>query len=98
MKLALLILVFSLSAQAREFHDVKMVDDQVVQGQKLILKGMGLRELSFLGIIIRVYVGGLYTTDPKLTCDKIIQSNTPRVVFMNFLRHVSPGDLSKSLK
>jgi len=94
----ILIVVFSLTAGAKEFHEVKMADDISVAGQKLFLKGMGLRELSFIGIIIRVYVGGLYSSDLKLDCPGIIQGDKTRVVYMSFLRHVSPYDLNKSLK
>ena len=93
-----LVMVFSLTASAKEFHDVKMEDGISVGGQKLFLKGMGLRELTFLGIIIRVYVGGLYVSDLKQDCATVIQSDKPQVVYMSFLRHVSPSDLSKSLE
>src|SRR3984885_1707884 len=93
-----LVVLFSLTAGAKELHDVKMADDITVGGQKLLLKGMGLRELSFLGIIIRVYVAGLYVSDLKLDCPGTIQSDKTRVAYMSFLRHVSPYDLNKSLK
>ncbi len=100
-ELALVILVIFLTTigtSAKEFHDVKMADSIMVGNQKLFLKGMGLRELSFLGIIIRVYVGGLYVDDPKQDCEKLISSDKIRSVYMNFLRHVSPSDLSRSLE
>jgi hypothetical protein len=96
--LTLIILIASTFAQGKEFHDVKMADEEAVAGQKLHLKGMGLREINILAIYIRVYVAGLYVDDTKLACDKIIESGNTKMIKMSFLRHVSPADLAESLE
>jgi hypothetical protein len=87
-----------MSGFSGELHDVKMADDLMLGKQKLQLKGMTLREVSVLGIYIRVYVGGLYTVDKTLSCEKLLATNTPKVILMSFLRHVRTSELVENLE
>jgi hypothetical protein len=91
-------LFFSQMSFAMTKYDMTLGDELMVGKEKLSLKAMTRREVNILGIVIRVYVAGLYVADTKFECPEIIKSSKTRVVSMNFLRHVSSGDLAGNLK
>lgn len=95
-------LIFSLfissAAFAGTYKDVTLPDTETVAGKKLVLNGMGLREVTVMGIDIRVYVSGLYLEKKSTSADEIMKQKYPKKVRMHFLRKVSERDYKKSWK
>ena len=51
---------FSVAVFGAELKGVTMPDQDKIESKNLVLNGQGIREVSVLGIIVRVYVAGLY--------------------------------------
>jgi hypothetical protein len=83
-------------ASGREFKGVTMPVEQTIDGKRLALNGMGLREVSIMGIDIKVYVAGLYLEKKSNDGMSIVNSPEVKQLKMQFLRHVSSSDESKS--
>jgi hypothetical protein len=82
--LALLLLLPTL-ASAATLADVSLDDKITVNGQTLVLNGLGLRKKFF----IKVYVGGLYLPAKMSNPATILPADTPRRMVMAFLYSVS---------
>lgn len=80
-------------AQAATLAGVTLPDSYPVDGQALILNGMGLRTLTILNI--RVYVAGLYLARPNHDAQQILGSPTPKVLLLQFLRSGSKEQIEK---
>lgn len=81
--------VFALTVDGISF------DDKVnVQGQELILNGVGIRKATFLKI--KVYYGGLYLENKTNNPNDFLDSSTPKQIVMHFVRDVSSNDLKKT--
>jgi len=83
---AVLLLLISTPAMARDLGGVNIPDSLAVAGEKtpLLLNGAGYRKKFF----IKVYIGALYLTPPLSQAEAILNAGTPRVMRIHFLRDV----------
>ena len=81
----LVLLAVAVGAQAGELAGVTMTDTTQVGDQELVLNGMGLRKKA----IVKVYVAGLYLPTKQKDAGKILDSDTPRQLVMDFKFGVS---------
>ena len=72
-------------AAAGTLAGVTLPDQVDVDGQSLVLNGMGLRSK----FIIKVYVGGLYLGAKERDAAKVLAADAPRRMVMHFLYGVS---------
>lgn len=86
---ALLALAVAAPAHARKAEGVDFPDTVDVAGQTLKLNGTGLRKK----FIIKVYVAGLYLTEPSRDAEAIVKADAPKRVRMVFLRDVSKNQV-----
>jgi hypothetical protein len=93
MKIFLIAFLFALPVYAAELAGVKLDDKATVEGQELILNGIGLRKVVRFGFPIKVYVGGLYTPKKSADADEIIKMKSVRQVVMQFLLAVDRENL-----
>jgi hypothetical protein len=84
-----LMLLVPAAASAATLAGVTLEDKVTVNGQTLVLNGMGLRKKLF----IKVYVGGLYLQAKSSNPAAIIASDTPRRMVMSFLFSVSKDQM-----
>jgi len=89
--LSLMLLVPAI-ASAGSLADVSMDDKVTVNGQTLVLNGMGLRKKFF----IKVYVGGLYLQAKSSNPAAILGADTPRRMVMHFLYSVSKDQMCEA--
>lgn len=85
----LLALILAAPAVAGELAGVSMPDTTTIQGQTLHLNGLGLRKKFF----VKVYVAGLYLPEKETDAQKILSSDTPRYIVMDFLHKVTQKQL-----
>lgn len=91
--LAVLVLLLTASAaQAGTLAGVTLPDKAEVDGQSLVLNGMGLRSK----LIIKVYVGGLYLPQKEKSAQKILAADTPRRMALNFIYDVSKDQMCEA--
>ena len=76
--ITLTVLTLFLSLQAKEIGGVKLNDSILIDNQKLILNGAGIRSIFFFD----VYVGALYLKDRSNSDKKIIVQNEPMDIKM----------------
>lgn len=81
-------------ATAGTLADVTMPDKIDVQGQSLVLNGMGLRKK----LVIKVYVGSLYLPAKESSAAKILAADSPRRMVMSFLFGVSKSQMCDAWK
>jgi hypothetical protein len=86
--LSLMLLVPSVVSAAK-LADVTMEDKITVNGQTLVLNGLGLRKKLF----IKVYVGGLYLQAKMSNPASILASDTSRRMVLHFLYSVSKDQM-----
>jgi len=86
--LALLLLVPAI-APAATLAGVTLEDKVSVNGQNLVLNGLGLRKKFF----IKVYVGGLYLQAKSSVPGAILAADSPRRMVMSFLYGVSKDQM-----
>jgi hypothetical protein len=86
--LSLMLLVPTL-ASAASLADVTLDDKVTVNGQTLVLNGLGLRKKFF----VKVYVGGLYLQAKSSNPASILAADTPRRMVMHFLYSVSKDQM-----
>lgn len=93
-RLAALMLSLSLAVPATLFAatlaGVTMADSAAVNGQSLVLNGVGLRKKLF----IKVYVGGLYLAAKQSNAATVLATDGPRRMEMHFLFSVSKDQMS----
>lgn len=89
LSIALLILLLAHSASAATLAGVTLPDQTDVNGQKLVLNGMGLRTK----LVIKVYVGGLYLPQKEKSAQKILAADGPRRMVMHFIYDVSKDQM-----
>ena len=87
----LLVLVPATVAPARTLAGIEFPVTVSVDGVKLVLNGMGLREATRLRV--RAFVGGLYLEDRTHDARTVLDSNQRRQVRLEFLRNVDQGQL-----
>ncbi len=76
-----LLLALLSPAPACELADVTLPDTIELGGQRLILNGMGLREMLFIDI----YVGGMYLPSPITSDEEAITADVPKRMVMHFI-------------
>ena len=84
------------NAQARTLGGVTLPDSYPVAGRTLTLNGMGVRNFSFLGI--RIYVAGLYLTQPNHDAKAILASPEPKVGLLQLLHAGSKAEVEKEYR
>ncbi len=88
--LALLLAAFVHTASAATLAGVTMPDTIDAGGDKLVLNGLGLREMLFIDI----YVAGLYLPVKTHDAATVINSDVHKRVVMHFIfRKVSPAQI-----
>ena len=71
---------------------VTLPDKAEVDGQTLVLNGMGLRKK----FVIKVYVGGLYLPQKEKSAQKILAADAPRRMVMHFIYDVSKDQMCEA--
>jgi hypothetical protein len=92
--LALLVLLLLGSpARAATLSGATLPDTYPVDGQTLVLNGLGLRTFTVLGI--RGYVAALYVAQRSHDAQAILASPTPKVLLLQFLRSVTKEQIAR---
>lgn len=82
------------SASGKECAGVTFPDQVRVGGETLSLNGLGVRKASLFRV--SVYVAALYLTAPSSDPRRILQSDTPSELVLQFIRRVSANQIRKS--
>ncbi len=82
--------LLTMPVTAADLSGVSMNDTIMAGDQRLTLNGMGLRKKA----IFKVYVGGLYLPAKRSNAEKILATDEPRRVVMEFVRKVSAEQLA----
>jgi len=86
----------ALPAAARECEGVSLPDQVTVDGKKLILNGMGVREATVFNV--NVYVAGLYLLARSSDGEKIAAAEEPKQMRIEFVRDVSKSDMADAIQ
>lgn len=73
-----------------------MPDQVTVDGRKLVLNGMGLREATVFNV--NVYVAGLYLLKRSSNGEQIAAAEEPKQMRIQFLRDVSKSDMAEAIQ
>ena len=93
--LALACFAVTPSLQAKECVGVTMPDQLTVEGKKLLLNGMGVREATFLQI--DVYVAGLYLEKKSNDGTQIARSEQLKEIRLKFVRDVARDEMREAI-
>jgi len=74
---------------------VELPSAVVLDGSKLCLNGLGLREATFLNV--DVYLAGLYVTQRSRDGEQLANSDTPKVMRLRFVRDVSQSEMAEAI-
>lgn len=85
-------LVALASVRAATLAGVELPDTVMVDGTKLTLNGMGLRQATVLRV--KAYVGGLYLEQRTSDADRVIDSRQLKRVTMKFVRDIDRSRLA----
>lgn len=85
-------------SQERELKGVKMPEEINVGAEKLVLNGMGLREVTRFGFRIKVYVGGLYLKTKETSAESILNSDETKQLVMEYVRSVDRKDILEAFR
>jgi hypothetical protein len=88
----LALLLIASGAWAATLAGVTLPDKAEVDGQSLVLNGLGLRSKLF----IKVYVGGLYLSQKETSAQKILAADAPRRMVLHFIYDVGKDDMCKA--
>ncbi|MGC4095385.1 MAG: chalcone isomerase family protein [Polyangiaceae bacterium] len=88
--------LLTLPAAARECEDVSMPDSVNLDGVKLVLNGMGVREATVFNV--NVYVAGLYLQKRSSDGKKIAEAEEPKQMLLAFVRNVSKTDMAEAIQ
>jgi hypothetical protein len=75
--------------------DVELPSAILLDGAKLCLNGLGLREATFLNV--DVYLAGLYVTQRSRDGEQIANSDTPKVMRLRFVRDVTQSEMAEAI-
>jgi hypothetical protein len=97
-KLLALLLCSSLAAgaSAAELDGVTFPDRYPINGQTLVLNGLGLRTLTVFHV--KIYVAGLYVAKPSHDAKQILAAPGTKVIVMEFLHAGSKEDVEKEYR
>lgn len=90
------LLLWTGSVQAATLGGMTFPDTYPVNGQTLLLNGLGLRTLTILNV--RVYVAGLYLTQRTHDAQQILASSTPKVLLLQFIRSGSKEQVARQFR
>ena len=90
------LLLWCAGAQAATLGGATFPDSYPVNGQNLVLNGVGLRTLTILDI--RVYAAGLYLAQHSHDAQQILASTTPKVLLLQFLRSGSKEQVERQFR
>lgn len=76
-----------------KLNGVTMADSISIDDAKLVLNGMGLREVPKFGFQIKVYVGGLYLVKKESDPQKILKDENPKRLVMEYVRSVDRSSI-----
>ena len=93
---ALLCCWLASSATAATLAGVTLPDLYAVDGQSLILNGIGVR--TFTIFRIRAYVAALYLPRPSHDAREILQSPEPKVIILKFIRGASKERIERQYR
>jgi len=77
------------AARAATLAGVTLPDKADINGQSLVLNGLGLRTKLF----IKVYVGGLYLPQKEKSAQKILAADAARQMLLSFIYDVSKSQM-----
>lgn len=92
--LSLLGLTVAAPALARQCEDVTLPDSVQVDGTRLVLNGMGVREATALQV--NVYVAGLYVERRSRDGGAISSGDTRRRLVLHFVRDVEASQIREA--
>jgi hypothetical protein len=92
--LSLSVLTVNTTASARQCAGVTMPDSVTLNGETLVLNGLGLRLATF--VKVKVYVAGLYVPAPSDQAQALLDADQPWQLVLSFLRAVGADDMSKA--
>jgi hypothetical protein len=93
---ALLSLWLVSPASAAMIEGVAFPDRYPVDGQMLVLNGLGLRTLTVFHV--KIYVAGLYLPQPSKDAQQILSMPGTKVIVMEFLHAGSKADVEKEYR
>jgi hypothetical protein len=93
---ALLCLSLASGAAAATLVGMTLPDSYAVDGQSLVLNGIGLRTLTIFRV--RAYVAGLYLPRPSHDAREILTSPEPKVLILKFIRAASKERVEKQYR
>lgn len=96
LSLLLQVSLVALPASARECEGVTMPEQTSVDGTKLVLNGMGVREATIFNV--NVYVAGLYLQKRSRDGQKIAALEEPKQMLLVFVRNVSRSDMAEAIQ
>jgi hypothetical protein len=94
--LALLCGWLASGAAAATLAGQTLPDSYTVDGQHLVLNGIGLRTLTIFAI--RAYIAGLYLPAPSHDAQQILASPGPKVLVLKFIRSASKERIEKQYR
>ncbi len=84
------------SAAARSCAGVDFPNATTVNGQRLSLNGLGIREATIFNV--DVYVAGLYVANRSRSADAVLDLSTPIVLDLRFIRDVDQDTMNEALE
>ena len=83
---AVVSLAFVAPAAAEKCAGVSMSDKKTIDGQELVLNGLGIREATIFSV--NVYAAGLYIPEKSSDGKKIAAADSPKHLVLHFVRGV----------
>lgn len=93
---AALLVLLAGSASAKTCEDITMPNSVTVDGVKLVLNGMGVREATVFNV--NVYVAGLYVEAKSSSAGPILDATGPRQLVLRFVRDVDKADIVQAFE
>lgn len=81
------------AAPGRECAGITFPDQVQVYGESLTLNGLGVNKTNLLRVA--VYVAALYLPEPSSDPHRILDSNTPSEIVLQFMHSVSANELRR---
>ena len=92
--LMLIGLFFNSDVMALSKSKVSFKDQLSYNKEKLVLNGVGVREATIFSV--DVYVAALYLVEKSQSAEEILESETPKVFKMRFVRSVDAKKINKA--
>ena len=95
-KYALALTLTASVASAATLDGISFPDKYPVAGQTLVLNGLGQRTLTVFNV--KVYVAGLYLTQPNHDAAQILASTSPKVLLLQYLHGGSKSEIEQEYR